>query len=400
MRVLPWSKVTKVIAVLVWLILILSGCGAVSPPQTGALSSRDNNLQPPAGPPATTHAIVREFFYISVGASKVEAFQFSPGSGELSKVDDGLGQLFQPWDTAVAPDSNTLYIRDGLASIRSFSVDPNDGNLHRVATSRLLVALGNILPNGKFAYGSTNPPSLMGYRIDAGSFSPIPGAQLATWQHPVSLVTLPSGKFLYSAGDTSAGVLGTNLYRIDSSSGELQPQNLGTALEPNDAIISISPDGDLAAAISPNSARIDVVSLYSIDSKTGAVIARESTAGIPAFGGQCFFDPTGHFLYVTGFFGVLAGFHIENDLSLAPLDLSGFVLPPRTKNIAGIVFDPSGKFVLAVSNQTAADGATTAGSLSIFEFDQSTGELAQASGSPYGLDDFVQSMSVVPIRQK
>lgn len=137
---------------------------------------------------------------------------------------------------AVDGTGNLLYVAQGNGgqNIAGFFIDQNTGSLTSIPGSPFAFPVAQIRTEatGKFLYGVTGNAGVgggtvdnhvYGFAINAGGFlTPLAGSPFTTVSAPFNLMTHPSGKFLYTFNESTAGLVDPiEGYAIDSSSGAL-----------------------------------------------------------------------------------------------------------------------------------------------------------------------------------
>jgi len=355
--------------------------GFVMNASTGALTQMAGSpFQAGAGVPSL---LVHPSLHFAYGPNPVSggiyAWEISSGSGVLEPI------AGSPFDTSADPYNLTidstgrfLYaVGYGTGVITAYTIDPTTGALTQIAGSPYpvetcppcytLVSTLTIDPSGKYAYlanyesypGST----ILGYAIDgttgalqplSGSPYPVPGMSASR------LVIDPSGKFLFTVGDTGADV-----FTIDGSTGVLSlvpgsPFPAG-AFPAGDSL-SIHPNGKFLYLFCPSgpsrfSTHYQVI-VDSIDPSSGVLT--------PVPGSPFAYDG-----------GAPVAFNFSADEKFAysytgntySQDLDGFSIDPDTGAIVLVAtynggwasaLDPSKKFLYVSSNVLSGAGTIVA----------------------------------------
>jgi YVTN family beta-propeller protein len=264
-----------------------------------------------------------------------------------------------------------------------YTINPTTGALASIGPPVTAFGYGfypdslTVDPAGKFAYvtnsgdiydyAEDSDGSVAMYTIDAttGVLTPIgaingncPGLCL-----PSSVAVDPSGKFSYMAGGggVSAGV---SMFTIDSTTGALTA-NGTTAEEGGPTSVAVDPSGKFVYVANANGTpgTAGEVSMYTINATTGALasIGTIASGTNPAF---VVADPAGNFAYVAN-----SG---SNDVSMYTINATTGSLTSLGTIAAGtapvnVAVDPAGKFAY-VTNFESND-------VSMYAIDATTGAL-------------------------
>ena len=186
----------------------------------------------------------------------------------------------------------------------------------------------------------------------------------------VAIECADAGRFAYvaNAGDDTISV-----YSIDSTTGALVAVGTPVATGVSPYAIAGSPDKQHVYVVNriPNS-----ISAYLVDATSGALT---EIAGSPFAAGTqpqaLVFHPSGEYLYVAN--------NGSNDLSAYAVDTgSGILTPLATPTYAtgtgpsAIAVDPTGRFVFVANNGGSNN-------ISVFAITAGTGELTPVTGSPF-----------------
>jgi 6-phosphogluconolactonase (cycloisomerase 2 family) len=374
-----------------------------------------------SGTAAVTVTSPPEFAYVTNDTDNtVSAFTVDPTAGTLTPI---TGSPFpNPGSGAASvtadPSGKFLYTANQFGStgntVTAYSITPSGsskGGLTPVGSpfpsgaGAFSVAVD---PSGQFAYvGNVGNNTISGFKIDpgTGALTPVPtspfSALPATGAQGVAVN--PNDKFLYVA---DSGTNQVSFYPFDSTTGVL---NLAGRLlfgppasNPiNDPVsVTLDPLGRFAytanntlpgAGSGPGN-----VSVYTIDSSTGALTWVENTGniGIPGAGpAMVAVDSKGKFAYVAGG-GLATAFTINRTTGV----LTPTVPPtfPAGSNTLSVAVDPSGKFVY-VANHGSFGGGTTPGGVSAYSMNPATGVLTEITGSPFPLPKGPTSITVVAV---
>jgi len=278
-----------------------------------------------------------------------------------------------------------------MRNIRSLVVIP------LLATASLITACGGSHPvqsctscgNSKhFVYTANaagNPSTVSALTSDSstGVLTPVSGSPYNTGMGSRALIKDPVRAHIYVANTQSGDI---SAFSMDAATGALTPLSSPTTVEAGVDAIAIDSLGQFMYVVSGNSSNLWIFSIASSGALTplsGTPIVI-STSGVAS--SSVLIDPSGKYLYVaaSGSSSVLGSiFGFSRDSTTGRLvALPGFSLPVAGQSNHG-AFDPSGKFLLLTGNNVFG----TAGGLSVFSLDASTGLLTLATGSPFQVRD-------------
>jgi 6-phosphogluconolactonase (cycloisomerase 2 family) len=248
--------------------------------------------------------------------------------------------------------------------------------------------------SGGFAYvASANTGGISMYRIDrdTGILAPLVPAAISAGTNPASVAVDPSGTFAYVA---NAGSNDVSMYKVgaDGVLASIGPRVSAGTFPVSMAVVPDAAGGPGRFAYVGN-ARSNDLSMYSIDSNTGAL----TSLGTTVVGTAPWFvtvHPSGQFLYVgsdSGTDGVngylnstVYAYTINND--------TGILMPNGLRTTgadvpSSLAVDPSGKFV-ALTNQGSVD-------MWLWTVDPTTGALSQpAVNRAYLADQTATSIAI------
>ncbi len=251
-------------------------------------------------------------------------------------------------------------------------------------------------PTPKFAYvaneNNCNSPvcsagNVSAYTIDSstGALRAVAGSPFAAGIEPYSVTVDPSGQFAYVA---NAGDDTVSAYTINSSTGALRAvagSPFAAGIEPHS--VTVDPSGRFAYVANycfPCSQ--GNVSAYTINRSTGALRA---VSGSPFADGpgpnSVTVDPSGRFVYVTNYCdgcsaGNVSAYTINNSTgALRAVSGSPFA---AGNNPNSVTVDPSGRFAY-VANACDSSPDCSAGDVSAYTINSSTGALSAVAGSPF-----------------
>ncbi len=354
-----------------------------------------------------------KFAYVAnYGDDTVSAYTINSATGALRAV---AGSPFvtgsNPASVTVDPLGRFAYVAT-FDQVYVYTINSSTGALRAVGSP---VAAGNtsysvaVDPLGRFAYvANAGDNTVSGYTINrsTGALRAVSGSPFTAGSDPNTLTVDPSGQFVYvvnqcgSSPDCSAGDV--SAYAINSSTGALRavagsPFAAGKA----SSSVTVVPSGRFAYV---TNFADNTVSAYAINRSTGAL---SELAGSPfaAMGPQGMgpqsvtVDPSGQFAYVAK--GCLAlGGCLKSTVSAFTINSSTGALsavagsPFAAGNGANqVTVDPSGQFAY-VANQCLNSSNCSAGSVSAYTINTSTGALSAVAGSPFVAGNFPFSVAV------
>jgi 6-phosphogluconolactonase len=382
---------------------------------TGTLTSVGSPFPTGAGPNPVTFDSAGHFAYVSnQTSSSVFVYSVNSTSGALAEIQaDRVATGVSPSAVFLTADGKFAYVLNGTASISAFSVSASSGALTAVAGSPFPVpSVGGVgsnpllsmifNPNGKSLYikndGGTGTGSLAAFSIDSatGALAPLSGSPFTLGISATGLAGLdPAGRYLYVANQGACTVANGCITSF-TSTGSISAFSLDvagvptalaglTAVTPPPYQVSVDPSGRFLyqASISAN----EVIS-YSIDQTSGA-LARLQAGAISRSGGEPLF--IGAFVSP----GNSTPFTFNPKFAYVPNvadnTISAYSSDPAGKlSAVGTPF-PSGVAPQAVAVSRRGDVAfvasagstpmTTAGTVSAYAINASTGALSGSGGS-------------------
>lgn len=231
-------------------------------------------------------------------------------------------------------------------SLSTYSVG-SEGQLRHLGHRPIDKAPSSVVvdPSGQFIVAVSNTTDrLMVFRLDAssGELQPVPGSPFATGtRSPFSVRFHPSGRFLY----VGARFSGVGAFSFDPQTGAIKAlPGSPVPAQRRTREVAIHPSGKFLYASNGYS---NSVSAYAIDENTGSLTELRDSP------------------YSVGEFGII-------DYSSSSM----FDVPPEAGGLPhAIDMDPQGRFIF-VPNKAA-------GSISVFRIDGVTGGLNSVSGSPF-----------------
>ena len=210
---------------------------------------------------------------------------------------------------------------------------------------------------------------VLAYRVDnrTGALSPTFGGSFQAGASPTAAAVDPASRFLYVANAAENDI---SLYAIDSSSGALREILPRTPTAAGPMALAMDPGGSYLYVVNRG---VNGVSSYSIDSSTGAL---SPIAGSPVATGlspaSIVVTASGKYVYVPNTNVNSLSAYSVNAGALQPVAGSPF---PVGNGPMAIAVDPAEKF-LYITN-------TVDSTLSVLSIDSTTGAVANIVGSPF-----------------
>ncbi len=235
------------------------------------------------------------------------------------------------------------------------------------------------------ANAAGNPSTVSALVSDSstGVLTPVSGSPYNTGVGSRALAKDLVRAHIYVANSQSGDI---SAFSMNASSGALTPLSGLTAVEVGVDAIAIDAGGQFMYVVSGSSSNLWIFSIESSGALTplsGTPIVLSSSGVVSS---SVLIDPSGNYLYVTAsssssVLGTIFGFS-RNATTGRLTTLPGFSIP-----VAGQVnhgaFDPGGKNLLLTGNNVFG----TAGGLSVYSLNASTGSLTLATGSPFQVRD-------------
>jgi 6-phosphogluconolactonase len=301
------------------------------------------------------------------------------------------------------PTPKFAYVTNsGDNTVSAYSINSSTGALRAVtgspfAAGNTPVSVAVDLP-GRFVYVANlgdNTVSAYSINSSTGALRAVAGSPFAAGDKPFSVAIDPAGRFAYVAnqrGNVSA-------YAINSSTGALSAVSGSPfAAGKSPQSVAVDPSSPFAYVANSNSeVRKGNVSAYTINSSTGALRAVPGSPFSAGYGPAAVaVDPTGGFAYVANECA---------SVSCTAGNVSAYMINTSTgalSAIAGSPFaagnfpeamtvDPSGRFAYVAN---AVDDTVSA-----YTINSSTGALRAVSGSPFAAGNFPVSVTVDPSGQ-
>lgn len=253
-------------------------------------------------------------------------------------------------------------------------------------------------PCGKtngFVYTSNaagNPSTVSALKSDSstGVLTPISGSPYNTGLGSRALANEPVRAHIYVANSQSGDI---SAFSMNATSGALTPLSGLTPVEVGIDAIAIDSAGQFMYVVSGSSSNLWIFSIDSSGALTplsGTPIALSSSGIVSS---SVMIDVSGNYLYVTASssssaFGTIFGFS-RNATTGRLTTLPGFSIPVAGQANHG-TFDRSGQYLLLTGNNVFG----TAGGLSVYSLNASTGSLTLVTGSPFQVRDDPSGVAV------
>lgn len=301
--------------------------------------------------------------------STVSSYTLEPVSGILRPVPGSPFDLGVPMVSrlVVHPSGRSGYAL-GMSAVVRFRVEA-DGRLHAEDAGiprALRPSTIAIEPTGRFLLAPSQADGrLHAYRIDpdAGAAVDVIGGTCYIGFQVDELAVHPSGRFVYGVPSPGPAFVGCE---VDVETGLAKPiDGLYAPVPFGVRAVTVHPSGELVFALGYDSGRRPWIAVYRVDASTGALqpAPRSPVGAADAMA----IDPTGAFLYVSRWSaGRVWAYAIHAQGGLRAVEGSPFDVGPEVQTLA---VDPSGYFLRVAS---AADHA-----ISTWRIDTVTGALQQ-----------------------
>ena len=223
-------------------------------------------------------------------------------------------------------------------------------------------------PSGKFVYTDAGFVGIYGYTVNAdGSLSPVPGSPFSA-SRPGNLAIAPNGKFFYMLDSVTL-----RGFTVNASTGSLTQISGMPSITFSGRAMTFDPATKYLYAQVDGGYEDTTILVFAIDSGTGVLTSVQSilAPGTGRSSGMAV-DPSGKFLYATGFDnGAVDGFTINS----ATGELTLIAGSPFVGGYPGesLSVDPLGKYVYAGNR----------GGVAMYTINSSTGALSEVAGSPF-----------------
>jgi 6-phosphogluconolactonase (cycloisomerase 2 family) len=304
------------------------------------------------------------------------------------------------WSPLAAQSNPPIYLyalegNGGTNPLHVYAVNSSTGGLTEVSGSPFPAGQSPfdlaVDPTGRYVYvinSLSNDISAYAVSASTGMLTPVPGSPFPTGPNPIAISIDPTGRFLYvsSFNVTSAGTENDlYVYSIDSTSGALAALS-GSPLTLGNMISSLRFDSKGNFAYAAQGEFLPIL-IYRFDLITGALTQAGAVLPATSVAYQSVIDPLDRFLYAE---------QAETDgrVDAFSIDASSGNLNEATSSPYGVgvspedlAIDPGGKFLYVVNFnhpfQTIDPPSDYAGSISGFTVDQQSGELTPMPGSPF-----------------
>ena len=336
-----------------------------------------------------------EFAYVAnSNVNNVSAYAIDSATGALSAVAGSPFTTGQGPTVTVDPSGRFAYVANySDNNVSAYTINGSTGALREIAGSPFaagtLPISVTVDPLGRFAYVVNTCRSashcrfgnVSAYTINSstGALRAVAGSPFPAGSAPLSVTVDSSGQFAYVLNycDSSCAVGTVSAYTINSSTGVLTAvagSPFATGNGPRS--VTVDPSGQFAYVANGEA---DTVSAYTINSSTGALSA---IAGSPFAAGDfpdsVTVDPSGRFAYVANSGDTVSAYTISSSTgALRAVSGSPFAAGTFPDSVTA---DPSGRFAYVVS-ELSFD--CSAGTVSAYTIDSSTGALSAVAGSPF-----------------
>lgn len=275
----------------------------------------------------------QSFLYlVTRGANAVYGYSIDSSTGGVNPTPLGsLGAGTQPWACMVDSTGKWLYVSDVSTNLRLQSIDSVTGSLtaepvQAVGVNGAQQMLFNREKDVLFVSGTNNSPAIAALSIDqaTGNLATVGGSPFASGNFMRQVALSPDESFFYASSRNSGNV---SLY--SNSSGALS--SIGT-FDPDSSnpvqAMTLSPDGKYLYTGTLTS---NLLQGFSVNTSTGAI----------------------------------------NNTPVFSISMNG---------VQNLYFEPMGRFLIAICD-TAING------IRVFEYDDTSGNLTEVSGSPFDPGD-------------
>jgi 6-phosphogluconolactonase len=346
---------------------------------------------------------IPKFAYVANSyGNNVSAYTIDSATGALRAVAGSPFEAGKGPTVTVDPSGRFAYVANYFDNnVSAYTINSSTGALSAVAGSPFAAGYQplsvTVDPLGRFVYVTNTCRSanhcrfgnVTAYTINksTGTLRAVTGSPFAAGSAPLSVTVDPSGQFAYVvnySGNVSA-------YTIDSSTGALSAvagSPFATGNGPRS--VTVDPSGQFAYVANGEA---DNVSAYTINRSTGALRA---VAGSPfAAGGfpvSATVDPSGKFAYVANYVDNTVSAYTINRSTGALGAVSGTPFAAGNSP-ASVAVDPSGQLAY-VANVCNSSADCSAGTVSAYSIDSSTGALSAVDGSPFAAGSGPYSVAI------
>lgn len=326
-----------------------------------------------------------KFAYIlNQGASTVSSYDVDATSGVLTT--NGAQSLTAGLGTsramAVDPFARFVYVAHASNVISAYRINGTNGKLPSIATvtsgAKESVSISvdptalAIEPSGRFVYaaGST-PAGATGWQVvvltidqTTGELTELSGSGLDTGTLPTSIVSDPTGRFLYVVDSTSDDV---SMFTINTATGLLTSVGAALSVDDDPRNLAVDGSGRFAYLVSAGTSRIQG---FAINAATGGLTSIMSPLATGTNPQAVAADPTGRFVYAAN--------ADANNITPYRIGSMGELTAGTVSTTTGsspttVTAEPGGRFVYA-TNQVS-------NSLATYSINQTTGNLTRVGSA-------------------
>ena len=317
-------------------------------------------------------------------------FSVNASSGALNPLSGSpLTGFLSP--RAVAIDSQGKFaLTADQNGLRVFAINPSTGSLSATASSSgANPAAVAVDPLDRFVFTANQAAdNVSAFQFNAlnGTLTQAPGSPFPASATPVALALDPAGQILLAANFDSD----VSQYYINQINGALSSANSFVA-GTNPIAVAIEATGHYAYVVNQGSNNISVFSIHI--GAPGPILQLLNTLSLPegtTLPQAVTIDPTGHFLYVAGgpmgSAGTVSAYTINSTTgNLAPIAGSPFAAGQMPSSV---MTDPSGAFVYVVNSGS--------NNVSVFSINPATGALSPASAPVFSTGATPVSIGITP----
>ena len=327
------------------------------------------------GTAAVTYA--PKFAYVAnYGSRSVSAYTIHAATGALASAGTTT-TINLPTSVAVDPFGKFAYTTHEILfetptqNVSSYAINGTTGTLTSVGAAAAVAsnpASIAVDPSGRFAYVANQAAyNVSIHAIDAGTGALTWTGSVGAGIDPTSVAVDPSGRFAYVANSyqSNIGSGSVSIYSINTSTGALTAVGGELTTGPNPTCITVDPSGRFVYVAHANG-----VEAYVINT-TGALI-NASSAAAGTDPRSVTVEPSGRFAYVANGGGNVSAFSIHATTGA----LTSFATVTAGDQPRSITVDPSGKFAY-VANLGSSD-------VSVYTVSVTTGALTLVGTMPAG----------------
>jgi DNA-binding beta-propeller fold protein YncE len=322
-------------------------------------------------------AYAPKFAYVAnYGSSSVSAYTIHAATGALASAGTTT-TINLPTSVAVDPSGKFAYttheilVETPTQNVSPYTIDGTTGALTRgsaaagVGSNPASIAVD---PSGRFAYVANQAAyNVSIHAIDAGTGALTWTGSAPAGIDPTSVAIDPSGRFAYVANSyqSNIGSGSVSIYSINTSTGALTAVGGELTTGPNPTSITVDPSGRFVYVVHANGVQSYVINT------TGALI-NASSAAAGTDPRSVIVEPSGRFAYVANGGGNVSAFSIHATTGA----LTSFATVTAGDQPRSITVDPSGKFAY-VANLGSSD-------VSVYTIDATSGALTEIGTMPAG----------------